>query len=47
MARVEELTDIPTSEVDQVVEDYRSEGAEVEKIKQQDGSWTVKATFSV
>ena len=43
MARIEELTDIPPSEVDQVVEDYRSEGADVKKTKQPDGNWTVTA----
>lgn len=45
MARIEELNDIPPAEVDQVVDDYTSEGAEVEKTKQADGNWTVKATF--
>lgn len=46
MVRLEQLTDIPPDEVDQVVEDYRSEGAAVEKIEQPDGNWTVNATFS-
>ncbi|GAA0852308.1 hypothetical protein [Aliiglaciecola litoralis] len=45
MARTEELTDIPTSDVDQVIEDYESEGAQVEKIQQPNGKWTIKATF--
>lgn len=45
MARVEVLTNIPPDEVDQVVEDYESEGAVVKRIKQPDGNWTVKAKF--
>jgi hypothetical protein len=45
MARIEELTDIPPSEVDGIVADYKSEGATVEKIKQADGNWIVRATF--
>lgn len=45
MARVEELNDIPPSEVDEVISDYESEGAEVEKIKQSNGNWTVRAVF--
>ena len=45
MARVEELTDIPSNEVNEVVEDFESEGASVQKIEQQDGNWTVRATF--
>lgn len=46
MPRVEELNNIPPSEVDEVVADFQSEGADVEKIKQPDGNWTVKATFN-
>jgi len=45
MSRVEELNDIPSSEVDEVVSDYQSEGAEVEKVEQPDGGWTVRAIF--
>ena len=45
MARIEELTDIPPSEVDEVVADFKSEGATVKKIKQADGKLTVRATF--
>ena len=45
MERVEELEGIPSSDVDEVVSDFESEGAKVEKSKQADGNWTVKATF--
>lgn len=45
MSRVEELTDIPTEELQDVIADYESEGAQVETIKQPNGKWTVKATF--
>lgn len=45
MAKVEELTDIPPEEVDEVAASYESEGASVERIKQDDGNWTVRATF--
>jgi len=45
MASVEELTDIPPSDVDEVIGDYLSQGATVKKIKQTDGNWTVRATF--
>jgi len=46
MARVEELTDIPSDQVEDVISDFNSEGAQVEKISQPDGNWTVRATFS-
>jgi hypothetical protein len=46
MSRVEELNNIPPADVDEIIEDYESEGADVEKIKQPDGNWTVRATFS-
>ena len=45
MSRIEQLTDVPENEVAEVVSDYESEGATVEKIKQADGNWTVRATF--
>ncbi len=35
--------DIPDSAVDQVVEDFESEGCTVTKTRQTDGKWTVKA----
>jgi len=44
MPRVETLTEIPDEEVDEVVEDFRSEGAKVQK-KPENGTWTVIATF--
>jgi hypothetical protein len=43
--RVEELIDIPSSEVDEVISDYESEGARVEKIQQSNKKWTARATF--
>lgn len=45
MPRVEELTDIPESEVDEVAGDFESEGATVQRIDQGGGKWTVRATF--
>jgi hypothetical protein len=45
MPRVEVLTDIPDSQVDQVVEDFESEGATATKTRQANGLWTVRATF--
>ena len=45
MPRTERLTDVPDDEVDQLVEDFESVGAEVTKTKQDDGNWTVTATF--
>ena len=36
--------DIPESDVNQVVEDFESEGCTVEKTPQPDGKWTVTAT---
>jgi hypothetical protein len=45
MPQIKELNDIPSDDVDEVVSDFKSEGAQVEKIKQPDGNWTVRATF--
>lgn len=39
------LTDIPGGDVDEVVRDFESEGATVEKTEQPNGMWTVTATF--
>ena len=44
MPRQEQLTNVPDSEVDQVVADFESEEATVEKTKE-NGTWTVTATF--
>ena len=38
------LTDIPTSDVDEVVSDFESEGCTAVKEHQKDGNWTVTAT---
>ena len=46
MSRVEKLTDVPDSAVDQVVKDYKTAGAvDVKKQRQPNGLWTVIATF--
>ena len=46
MSHIEELTDVPESEVDKKVYQYECAGAiKVEKIKPPDGNWTVRATF--
>jgi hypothetical protein len=45
MSRIEELESIPNSDVEEVISDFESEGAQVEKIQQDDGKWTVRATF--
>ena len=46
MSRIEVLKDIPASEVDEVVGDFKSEGASVEKEQQDNGLWKVTATFN-
>ena len=38
------LTDIPESDVDEVVSDFESEGCTTKKEKQTNGKWTVTAT---
>ncbi len=38
------LTDIPDSDVDEVMNDFKSEGCKVEKQRQSDGKWTVTAS---
>lgn len=45
MSHTEELKNVPPGEVEQVVADFESEGAKVQKIEQADGNWTVRATF--
>ena len=44
MANVNELKDIPDYKVDQKVAEYKSLGHTVEKIKQHNGKWTIRAT---
>ena len=44
MSEVRIIKDIPDSEVDEVVRDLESEGCTVEKEKQPNGNWTVRAT---
>ena len=43
MATKRVLTDIPGDEVNQVIEDFESEGCTVSKQKQDNGLWTVTA----
>jgi hypothetical protein len=45
MSRIEVLKDVPRSELDEVVNDFKSEGAIVKKEKQENGLWKVTATF--
>ena len=40
------LTNIPDSEVNQIVEDFESEGCQVEKKKKYSGKWTVVVNCS-
>lgn len=40
------LTNVPDAAVDQLVEDFQSEGFAVTKTKQSDGTWVVVATKS-
>lgn len=41
------LTDIPPSDVGEVVADFEGEGCSVEKTKQPDGRFTVRATCPI
>lgn len=43
MSNRKKLTDIPDSEVDQIVKDFESEGCVVKKVRQGNGKWTVIA----
>ena len=45
MPRTRTLTDVPEAEVEQLVDDFRSEGAIAERTRQRSGLWTVSATF--
>lgn len=45
MQKERALTDIPDGEVDEVVNDFQSEGAKTTKELQPNGNWTVRATF--
>jgi len=45
MSRVELLTDVPDSDLDELVSDFENEGATVQKKKQADGKWAVVAVF--
>ncbi len=41
----EVLTDIPSSDLSQVIIDFESEGAKVNPIQQSSGKWAVEALF--
>lgn len=43
MSKRKTLTDIPDSEIKQVVKDFESEGCVVKKTRQYNGKWTVIA----
>ncbi|MDO8894165.1 MAG: hypothetical protein Q8M57_12060 [Nitrosomonas sp.] len=45
MQKERALTDIPNDEVDEVVNDFQSEGAKTTKELQPNGNWTVRAIF--
>lgn len=46
MARIEELKDVPLSELDKTIRDYKDSGAtNVQFTKQPDGNYMVTATF--
>lgn len=43
--KVERITDVPEEVLDQVTQDFRCVGAEVEQRRQADGKWSVCAYF--
>jgi hypothetical protein len=45
MRHVEALSDVPDDDLKSVIGDFKSEGATVASILQDDGKWTVVATF--
>lgn len=47
MQKERALTDIPDGEVDEVVNDFQSEGAKTTKELQPNGNWTVRAIFLI
>ncbi len=43
---IQETTDVPENKVDQVVAGYQLDNPiKIEKIKQPNGKWTIRATF--
>ena len=46
MSKTAQITDVPPDMVQQVMDDFRSEGASVTSEKQPDGNYTVTATWS-
>jgi hypothetical protein len=45
MPHTETLTNVPSSEKEEVVSDFESEGATVQSQREPDGTWTITATF--
>ncbi len=45
MPKIKELKDVTDDELDELVSDFESEGATVQKTKQSNGLWTVTATY--
>ena len=45
MANIRILSDVPTAEKDEVISDFKSEGAEVKAISQGNDLWMITATF--
>ncbi len=45
MPRTETLRNVPDADLDEVVADFKSEGASVTTDRQPNGQWTVTATF--
>ena len=45
MATIRTLSDVPTSEKDEVINDFESEGAKVKVVSQGNDLWTITATF--
>lgn len=45
MLRVEIFTDVPDSELKELTDDLKDEGAKVYKKKQKNGKWAVVAVF--
>jgi hypothetical protein len=44
--RKETLSDIPDDLLDKIIAGFASEGAQIEKLRQPDGKWTVVAVFA-
>lgn len=45
MSRIEIVTDVPLTDLDELVEDFETDGAEVRTKEQADGKWVAVAVF--